>query len=127
MNVFFVPAGRATCICAGSIRWHIPSGSRPWELMAELPIHEQIGALFDREEAERHPPFGPALDIGCGTGIWSVELASRGWQVTGSILFRVALRKAGARVREAGVNVRLVHGDITALDAVSVGLASSSY
>ena len=102
-------------------------GFRPWELMAELPIHEQIGALFDREEAERHPPFGPALDIGCGTGIWSVELASRGWQVTGIDIVPAALRKAGARVHEAGVNVRLVHGDITALAPSVWVLASSSY
>jgi methylase of polypeptide subunit release factors len=59
-------------------------GFTPWEQMAtSKPISEQITALFAREEAERQPPYGQALDLGCGSGIWSVKLAARGWQVTG--------------------------------------------
>ncbi|MCC2643940.1 MAG: Methyltransferase type 11 [Nitrospira sp.] len=44
--------------------------------------------MFDREERERQPPYGPALDLGCGTGMQAVELARRGWQVTAVESFR---------------------------------------
>lgn len=96
-------------------------GVRPWELMAELPIHDQISALFEREEAGRVPPFGPALDLGCGTGIWAVKLAARGWQVTGVEIVGKALRAARKRARDAKADVRLIRGDITALQAAGVG------
>jgi len=96
-------------------------GVQPWELMAELPIRDQISALFEREEAGRAPPFGPALDLGCGTGIWAVKLAARGWQVTGVEIVGKALRAARKRAREASADVRLIRGDITKLQAAGVG------
>ncbi|MDP9435569.1 MAG: class I SAM-dependent methyltransferase [Actinomycetota bacterium] len=40
-------------------------------------------ALLDREEAERSRPLGRALDLGCGRGQYSRELARRGWRVVG--------------------------------------------
>lgn len=95
-------------------------GLKPWEEMATLPIADQIIALFDREEAERQGPSGPALDLGCGSGIWTVELARRGWDVTGLEIVPRALRAARRRVREAGVQARLVEGDMTAL-AMALG------
>jgi SAM-dependent methyltransferase len=95
-------------------------GLKPWELMATLPIRDQISALFEREEDGRMPPFGPALDLGCGTGIWSVKLAARGWQVTGVEIIGRALRAARERARNASVEVQLIHGDITALRAAGV-------
>ncbi len=39
--------------------------------------------MFDREERGRQPPYGRAVDLGTGSGIWGIELAKRGWQVTG--------------------------------------------
>ena len=97
-------------------------GFTPWEQMAKAPsIVEQISALFDREEAGREPPYGRVLDLGCGSGIWAVKLAARGWQVTGVDFVPKALRRAGERAQEAGVEVRLIEGDVTALDTASVG------
>ena len=97
-------------------------GFTPWEQIATLPgVTRQTSALFDREEQGRQPPYGPALDLGCGSGIWAVKLAQRGWQVTGVDLVPKALRRARERARQAGVEVRLVGGDVTELANAGVG------
>ena len=96
-------------------------GFTPWERMPNLPVAGQVSAMLDREENGRQPPYGSALDLGCGSGIWSVELAKRGWEVTGIDIVPKALRRARERAREAGVEVRFVEGDVTALRAAGVG------
>jgi SAM-dependent methyltransferase len=97
-------------------------GFTPWEQIAALPgVTRQVSALFDREEQGREPPYGPALDLGCGSGIWAVRLAQRGWQVTGVDFVPKALRRSRDRAREAGVEVRFVHGDVTELANTGVG------
>ena len=59
-------------------------GFHPWEDAAsDPPFVEKAAELFSREEQGREAPFGGALDIGTGSGIWGIELASRGWGVTG--------------------------------------------
>jgi SAM-dependent methyltransferase len=96
-------------------------GLRPWEELRTLPVAEQISALIDREERERQPPHGRALDLGCGSGIWSVELAQRGWQVTGIDVVPKAVRAARERARQAGVKATFEEGDVTELRAAGVG------
>ncbi|MDQ3675390.1 MAG: class I SAM-dependent methyltransferase [Actinomycetota bacterium] len=96
-------------------------GFTPWEQMATHPVAKQISTLFDREQAGRQPPYGPALDLGCGSGIWAVKLAARGWQVTGVDFVPKALHRARERAQQAGVEVRLIEGDVTALDTADVG------
>ncbi len=97
-------------------------GFHPWEDAAtDPPFVEKISELFDREENGRQPPYGPALDLGTGSGIWGIELAKRGWQVTGVDLIEKALQRARDRVQTAGVDMRLVHGDVTALREAGVG------
>jgi len=96
-------------------------GLKPWERMAALPIAQQISSLFDREESGHEPPYGAALDLGCGSGIWSATLAARGWQVTGIDIVPKALRAARRRTREAGVEARFIQGDLTALRWADVG------
>ena len=52
-------------------------GFHPWEdALEEPPFVETITKLFSREEVGT-PPFGRALDLGTGSGIWAVELAKR--------------------------------------------------
>jgi SAM-dependent methyltransferase len=97
-------------------------GYTPWEQIGKLPaVHERISALFAREEEGRQPPYGKALDLGCGSGLWAVELAKRGWQVTGVDFVPKAVRRARERAQQAGVDLRLVEGDATKLGATEVG------
>jgi SAM-dependent methyltransferase len=97
-------------------------GFHPWEDAAtDPPFVEKISELFGREEKGHEPPFGQALDLGTGSGIWGIELAKRGWRVTGIDVVEKALQRARERVKKAGVEMRLVRGDVTALRAAGVG------
>jgi SAM-dependent methyltransferase len=84
-------------------------------------VRRQGGGSIRPEEQGRQRPYGRALDIGTGSGIWGIELAKRGWEVTGVDLVEKALRRARDRVRNAGVDMRLVRGDDTALRDAGVG------
>jgi SAM-dependent methyltransferase len=97
-------------------------GFHPWEDAAvHPPFAEKISELFEREESGREPPYGPALDLGTGSGIWGIKLAERGWQVTGVDNVDKVLGRARERVEDARVEMRLVHGDVTALRETGVG------
>ena len=89
--------------------------------MAHPQIAGQIADLVAREEQGREPPYGRALDLGCGSGIWVVALAQRGWQVTGVDFVPKAIRRARERAEQAEVEVELLEGDVTELDAAGVG------
>ena len=47
------------------------------------------------------------LDIGCGTGRHAIELARRGYSVTGIDLSASQLERAGQKAKEAGVHIDL--------------------
>jgi SAM-dependent methyltransferase len=97
-------------------------GFHPWEdAETHPPFVAKLSELLEREESGREPPYGPALDLGTGSGIWGVLLARRGWQVTGVDNVGRALDRARGRVRDAGVEMRLVEGDVTALRQAGVG------
>ena len=97
-------------------------GFHPWEDLAEHPpFAGKLMELVAREEEGREPPYGPALDLGAGSAVWGVRLAQRGWQVTGVDIVPKALERARERVEHAGVEVRLVQGDVTALRQADVG------
>jgi SAM-dependent methyltransferase len=96
-------------------------GFHPWEDAERQPAFgERLSALVAREESGI-PPWGAALDLGTGSGIWAIWLAARGWQVTAIDLVEKALERARERVRGAGTDVRLVRGDVTDLRAAQVG------
>ena len=97
-------------------------GFHPWEDLADHPpFASKLLELVAREEDGRAPPDGGALDLGTGSAVWGVSLAQRGWQVTGVEIVEKALRRARERVAEAGVEMRLVQGDVTALRKAGVG------
>jgi len=97
-------------------------GFHPWEDAADdAPFAAKAAQMFDREEQGRQRPYGRALDLGTGSGIWGVELAKRGWEVTGVDLVEKALRRARDRVRSARVDMKLVRGDVAALRDAGIG------
>ena len=97
-------------------------GFHPWEDLAEHPpFADKLLELVAQEEDGHEPPYGPALDLGTGSGVWGVRLASRGWQVTGVDMIEKALTRARERAESEGVDMRIVQGDVTALRQSEVG------
>ncbi len=95
-------------------------GFTPWEAAgSHPPARNLMMAALDREESGRNPPLGAALDLGCGSGHWTIELARRGWQATGIDNVPKALARARARPGHPGV--RFVEGDVAALRCAGIG------
>ncbi len=91
-------------------------GFHPWESALDNDeFIETITALFEEVEAGRERPFGRALDVGTGSGIWGVELAKRGWDVVGIDIVERVLSRARERAEAARVELAFVHGDVTDL------------
>jgi SAM-dependent methyltransferase len=93
-------------------------GLTPWEKAGQSGA-EQLDALLDREEAARTRPLGRALDLGCGTGLHTIELARRGWTATG--VDAVAHAIARAERREDATRAQFVVGDVTDLGSAGLG------
>lgn len=97
-------------------------GFHPWEDLAEHPpFAGNLLELVGRAEDRYGPPYGAALDLGAGSAVWGVELAKRGWEVTGIDIVEKALRRASERVAQAGIEMKLVNGDVTAMQDAGVG------
>jgi SAM-dependent methyltransferase len=92
-------------------------GITPWERYGKAAA-ASIGALLDREEAERSRPLGRALDLGCGRGQKTHELARRGWEAVGIDNIQRAIDAANRR----GVSgTTFVVGDVTDLAPADLG------
>jgi len=61
-------------------------------------------------------PVKRVLDLACGTGGPTVELARRGYEVVGVDINEEVLRIAEAKSKATGVNVRLIRMDMKSLD-----------
>lgn len=61
-------------------------------------------------------PGATVLDVGCGTGRHAIELARRGYAVTGLDLSAGMLAEARKQAAAAGVRVAFVHADATAFE-----------
>src|SRR5262245_29947694 len=64
---------------------------------------------------------GRALELGCGTGIDSVYLATHGWDVTAVDMVPKALATARRNATAARVAPRFIKGDVTRLQEFGVG------
>jgi hypothetical protein len=56
------------------------------------------------------PPYGPALDLRCGSGIWAVKLAERGSGATDEHRAKAANPGVGVRSRSASPHVAASDG-----------------
>lgn len=92
-------------------------GFTPWEHYGRVAA-ATISTLLDREQADRPTPPGRALDLGCGRGQKSHELARRGWDVVGIDTAAPAIEAAG---RSASSAARFLVGDVTDLDPSDLG------
>jgi SAM-dependent methyltransferase len=73
-------------------------GVTPWERYATATA-ASTSVLLDREESERARPLGRALDLGCGRGQYTPQLARRGWQAVGIDYVPAAIEAAAANSR----------------------------
>jgi SAM-dependent methyltransferase len=95
-------------------------GKDTWERFfdAHAPIYEEnvftkntVNEVnFLLEELDLRPG-GSILDVGCGTGRHSIELAKRGYAVTGLDLSSGMLARAAEGAKAAGVRVEWVRSD----------------
>ncbi|MFF4238836.1 class I SAM-dependent methyltransferase [Actinomadura geliboluensis] len=92
-------------------------GMTPWERYGKAAA-DSIAALLDREEADRSRPLGRALDLGCGRGQFTPELARRGWEAVGVDYVPAAIEAARSKAEEG---VTYVVGDVTDLEASGLG------
>ncbi len=89
----------------------------PWERYRTAAA-ETIGALLDREQAERASPLGRAIDLGCGLGHHTAELAGRGWEAVGVDNVPRAIDAAN---RDHIAGATFVVGDVTNLAPAGLG------
>lgn len=67
-----------------------------------------LGEVDFLEKEFNHDKTKSILDIGCGTGRHAIELAKRGYTVTGIDLSAAQLARAGQKATEAGVRVNFL-------------------
>jgi SAM-dependent methyltransferase len=79
-----------------------------------------ITARLDREETERPRPPGRALDPGCGRGLYTPELARRGWEAAGIDYVPAAIKAAQAKSTGAA-GLSYIAGDVTRLPPADLG------
>ncbi len=96
--------------------------TNPWESFFDSHAPRYMQNNFTRNTLAEidfllevlQPPRGAEiLDMGCGTGRHTIELAKRGYLVTGVDISRGMLAEADKAAREAGVEVEWIQGDAT--------------
>jgi len=92
-------------------------GMTPWERYGTTAA-TSIAAALDREERDRSRPLGRALDLGCGRGQFTPELARRGWEAIGVDYVPGAIEAARSRGPH---DATYVVGDVTNLTAAGLG------
>jgi SAM-dependent methyltransferase len=92
-------------------------GVTPWEHYRDAAV-ASIGAALDREVHEHSPSLGRALDLGCGRGRYTVDLARRGWQAVGVDAVPEAIDQAR---RDDTAGACFVVGDVTQLGPTDLG------
>jgi 2-polyprenyl-3-methyl-5-hydroxy-6-metoxy-1,4-benzoquinol methylase len=96
------------------------SGKTSWERFFDAHAPVYLDNVFTKNTSREVDflleelalqPGGSLLDVGCGTGRHSIELATRGYAVTGLDLSAEMLAQAKQRAQAAGVQVNWVRAD----------------
>jgi SAM-dependent methyltransferase len=82
----------------------------------DIPWHRDEPEAFLVDVIQKRNKPGKALDVGCGTGSFSIYLAKQGYDVTGFDLFPRALEMGQERAAREGVQVNWVQGDLFTWD-----------
>jgi SAM-dependent methyltransferase len=83
----------------------------------DLPWHSGDPATLLVDAVNQRAQPGRALDLGCGTGVFSVFLAKHGYQVTGLDFIPKAVTMARERAEKENVDVTLVLANLLEWDA----------
>jgi SAM-dependent methyltransferase len=91
----------------------------PWEGSDRVELRQLVadGRCAPGSLRQAGAEVARAIDFGCGSGSFSIELAEAGFEVTGVDFSEVALRKARRAARRRGVDsarLRFIQGDLTA-------------
>ena len=87
----------------------------------DLPWHRDAPDGFVLEAVEARAKPGRALDLGCGSGVFSVWLAKKGYEVTGLDFIPRAIAMSRARADAEGVQVNWVNADLLTWTAPAPG------
>jgi 2-polyprenyl-3-methyl-5-hydroxy-6-metoxy-1,4-benzoquinol methylase len=86
-----------------------PISEIPWEIV-EPPV--ELSQLIDGRMVIQ----GRALDIGCGTGNYSIYLAEKGFEVTGVDISGKAISIATERARGKRLEIHFIEADVLRLE-----------
>jgi len=81
----------------------------------ECYVHGTLGECDFIEQELNHNRNARILDVGCGTGRHSIELAKRGYSITGIDLSESQLARAKEKAKDAGVTIDFQKHDARAL------------
>ena len=107
----------------------IEAGARPfyhefawaYDALIARPVADECAGIAAGLARRGVGPGAAVLDAGCGTGRYAVELARRGFAVTGIDRSAELLEEARSRARDAGLPIALLEADLLDLAAPSDG------
>lgn len=96
-------------------------------------VKEEIDSVEEIFEKDAKREVKRVLDLACGTGIPTLELAERGYDVVGLDLHEEMLEVARRKAEERGLNIKFLQGDALEInfenefDAVTMFFSSIMY